>query len=144
MDEIRKRRFSKPYLRFKSKEHLKTFIRLFLESINGNSIDLSKIVAFANTVWREVESDNICYLKRMPNGRIRVFRELHCCCPIEDWKNCPEYNCPAWPLGRGLACPYNEHTQDENNFALELGVDISFKNNKQGKHSGADKKESPD
>ena len=135
----RRKKLSKCYRKAEAKHHLKTFIRLYLESIDGNSIDLSKIVAFANAVLlEEVESEHICYLKRMPNGKTRIFKKFYCCIGLKAWKDCPEYSCLAWPCDESWTCPY----EDEKPISLKLGADISFKNNKQGKHSGADKKES--
>lgn len=108
MDRSRKRKVSKQFLRGQAKNHLKKFIQLYLDSFRKNSIELWRVYSFTHGIWDEMEAECICYLKRMPNGEIRIFKEPPCCCTFKKWKKCPEYRCLIWPCDEGSECPYNE------------------------------------
>ena len=55
-----------------------------------------------------MEEKGICYMKVMPNKRVRVFKEIYCCYDVETWKKCPEYRCIAWPCREHEdECPYH-------------------------------------
>lgn len=135
----RRKELSKCYRKAEAKRHLKTFIRLLLESLDKNSIELQRVFLCFIGALRELEKEGNCYLKSI-NGKTRIFKKFYCCIGLEAWKHCPEYRCLAWPCDESWTCPY----EDEKPLSLKSSVDISFKNNKQEKHSGADKKESPE
>jgi len=133
-----RKKLTKQFIRTNAKDRLKEFFRLLMKSLDKNSIELSRVSAFANTIWKELEEEGICYSKKMPNGKIRIFKNVYCCSGLEAWKNCPEYKCPIWPCDIGLQCP---HEREE--ILRNMNAEITL-NNKQGKHSGVDKKESPE
>lgn len=125
----RGKKISKRYLRAESKDHLKKFIQLFLESLDRNAIELSRVSAFTSKILNEMEIEGICYLKRMPNGRIYLFKKLLCCCTVKKWKECPKFHCPIWPCNEDLECPHKH----QEILPLNVDVEITFSNSKQKK-----------
>jgi len=134
-----RKKLTKRFLRAKAKDHLKEFFRLLLKSLDKNSIELSKVSAFASKIWNEMEIEGICYFKKMPNGKLRIFKKLYCCRTVKDWKECPEYFCPVWPCNGGSECPYEDEETLQN-----VDVKITFGDRKQEKQSDAHQEGSPE
>ena len=98
--ELAKRR-----IRVKAKWHLEEFFRLFLDSVDKNSIDGQIVFLYILRTLKKMENRDICYIKTMPNKRPRIFKKFYCYLGLEKWKKCPEYFCPC---DNADECPHNQ------------------------------------
>jgi hypothetical protein len=88
-----------------SKWHLEEAVKLYLNSLTKNSIELDLILAYFTRIIMKLENKDVCYFKRMNNGRLRVFKKVYCELNIEAWKKCPEFKCIIWKDPEA-ECPY--------------------------------------
>lgn len=124
-----RRRRRKKHLIANAKHHLKECFRLLLESVDKNSIEWSRFHAFFNKVLKELETEGVCYFKKLPNDKVRIFKKVYCCETVEDWKKCPEYRCPILPGDDGEECPYHsrEHEPIE-------AIEVTYQEPEQGRY----------
>lgn len=78
-----------------AKWHLEESFRLFLESLSKNSIELELVLAYVYRILRQLEKKEMCYFKRMKDGKFRVFKKYYCRLSVEEWRKCPEFRCPV-------------------------------------------------
>jgi len=90
-----------------AREFMEKSLTFLLESLKENSIDFQRIQVFVINTLREMEKKGICYMKVMPNKRVRVFKKFYCCFDVATWKRCPKYRCIAWPCEDENECPHH-------------------------------------
>jgi len=110
------------------KWHLKEFYRLLLKSSDKNSVEWTRVSALANKTLKEMEEEGICYFRKMPNGKTRVFKKVYCLYGPEEWKKCPEYFCPGWRSKDKSKCPHIPcEPEDTTESELEIAETAVYK-----------------
>jgi hypothetical protein len=88
-------------------KHLKESLRLLLESLDQNSIEFQRVLAYIIRAMRRMEKKGIFHMKTMPNKENRIYKKVYCCNGLEAWKKCPEYYCRIWPCNEDSECPHD-------------------------------------
>jgi hypothetical protein len=86
--------------------HLEKFVKLYLKLIKDPPT-LGVFFAYITDSLPKMEDKEVCYLKRMPDGKIYVFKRAYCWEGIEAWKKCPEFRCLVQFPCCDLPCPYS-------------------------------------
>jgi len=88
--------------------HLEEFVRLYLK-IMKNPITLGEFIAYVTDALSKMEDKEICYLKRMPDGKIYIFKRAFCWEGVRNWKKCPEFRCLVQFPCCDLPCPNGDN-----------------------------------
>jgi hypothetical protein len=84
--------------------HLEEFIRLYLKLMK-DPMTLGTLFAYIIDSVSKMEGKEICYLKRMPDGSIYVFKRAYCWEGLQAWKQCPHFRCLIISPCSDLPCP---------------------------------------
>ena len=123
----------KQYLKRELDTLLGEVVKLYLTLLPKDWAEIELFLAFIRRKLEKMEIQSICFVKRMPNGKTRIYRKYYCCGSLDDWKKCPEKFCKHWPNNEPN-CP-RLHFEKEPSFESYLdslkGVEVIWKDNPQ-------------
>jgi len=88
--------------------HPEEFVRLYLKMMK-NPITLGEFIAYITDALSKMEDKEICYLKRMPDGKIYTFKRAFCWEGVRNWKKRPEFRCLVQFPCCDLPCPNGDN-----------------------------------
>lgn len=101
---------------------LEEFIRIYLKWMK-NPPTLGTFFAYVTDYLPRMEDNGACYLKKMPDGKIYMFKRIYCWHSDETWRKCPEFRCLVQFPCCDLPCMYSEDYYVERAHKLENAVE---------------------
>ena len=85
-------------------EHLQEFIKCRLAAASTYSIKINVLYSDVANALKKLESSGLIFLKEIPKGKFRAYKEFSCYGSVKQWKQCPEWKCQIDDLVHH--CPY--------------------------------------